>query len=637
MKKLFKNSYLVLMSVLAFGFSACTEQIEYTPATVPATDQVYFSNTNSTEIELAKDAAEFSISVKRQEAGEALEIPVKFEGDSLAQVLCTAPEKIVFEKDSTTALYTITLTGLEEFIDRDGGSGYDKKFKMTLTIDDPEGKYTTPYGDATFAFNAFVPAPWSEWESKYTGTYTLSLFWTGAVPEVEVFYREHQLDETKAQFMFNMGTEDIDLFDMIVNYNKETGACAVEPIHCYDYPGYGPTYVSDLPNFPLDFKDLEETYENYPCTFDKETGLFTFNLVYFLYEGYGASINYAWGPGVEYMQLDGFVQYDYNFAFNYAGYYVDQKNQCNVVLSSTLGKDLSQVAMTLVKADADLNETYNKMLKDSTFVCDTLKNSGYIAYPVNESGNYVALAIAYDKDGEVLDTYTTEFEFYLPGQSSPWKSIGMATYTDDFITAMFEGLENLTYQVEVLENEETPGLYRVMNPYGAAYPYNEEGDYDTSKDYYFEIDATNPEAVYIPGVYETGMDWSYGMFEVSSTAYYYMYTQGYTLEELKGYGFCGTMVDGVITFPAKTLAVFMGDYGSIEANANGAFKLDLNPAAEEDEEVEEGEEAQQSAAARSMQQKKITKKELKKNTNNFKMNVRGKSFENLPGAIKYNF
>ena len=116
-----------------------------------------------------------------------------------------------------------------------------------------------------------------------------------------------------------------------------------------------------------------------------------------------------------------------------------------------------------------------------------------------------------------------------------------------------------------------------------------------------------------------------------------MYTQGYTLEELKGYGFCGTMVDGVITFPAKTLAVFMGDYSSIEANANGAFKLDLNPATEEDEEVEEGEEAQQSAAARNMQQKKVTKKELKKNTNNFKMNVRGKSFENLPGAIKYNF
>lgn len=622
MKKLFLNSYFVLLSVLALGFSACTEEVEYKPAERPASDQVYFSHTNSTEIELKKEATEFSICVMRQNAEEELSVPVKFVADSLAQVLCTFPESVVFEKYSKVAMYTIKLNALSDFIDNE--NGYDKEFNITLSIDDKNGAYTTPYGNSTFTFKAFVPAPWTEWKQVNTGTYTLTCMWAEKVEEVPVYYREHMIDQTKAEYLFKMS--DLDWFDIKVQYNKETSNCIVEPTYLMNHSTYGPVYFSDFPNNPFDLNGdgARETYEDNPCFYNKETGLFTLNMVYFVCSIYGSSANGTFGTGAEYMQLDGFTQYDYSFAFNYAGYYVDQKNTCNAVISTAIGKDLTQVAMTMVKAEDDIEAAFAGMI-DGTLACDTLKQSGYMAYPVSESGNYVALAVSYDKDGKVLDSYTTEFEFFMPGQSSPWKSIGMATYTDDIITTFFN-VPNETYLVEVLENTENPGLYRVMNAYGAAYPYNEDGDYDTSKDYFFEIDATDPEAVYIPGLYGTGMNWGYGEFEITSMAYYYMATQGITLEQAKEAGLCGTLVDGVITFPVKGLAVFMGDYSG-NANANGAFKLDLNPA------VEKVQDAQRSTASR-MFNKELNAEENAKLQN---INNKGKFFKNRPEIVLNKF
>ena len=54
-----------------------------------------------------------------------------------------------------------------------------------------------------------------------------------------------------------------------------------------------------------------------------------------------------------------------------------------------------------------------------------------------------------------------------------------------------------TYEVEIMENTETPGLYRVMNPYSnSVYPYAEG---DCAPDgMYLVINATDSNRVYIP-------------------------------------------------------------------------------------------------------------------------------------------
>ena len=125
---------------------------------------------------------------------------------------------------------------------------------------------------------------------------------------------------------------------------------------------------------------------------------------------------------------------------------------------------------------------------------------------------------------------------------------------------------------------------------------------DSSKNYYMEIDAQNPEAVTLKLTY-TGMDQGYGEFILWSMADYYL-TNGKTAEEVAEY--FGKLEDGVITFPANSLLVAMAGYkdGALyAANTNGKFAVAL-PGYEipEDEAAEEGGEESAAPARRATKQ-----------------------------------
>ena len=200
-----------------------------------------------------------------------------------------------------------------------------------------------------------------------------------------------------------------------------------------------------------------------------------------------------------------------------------------------------------------------------------------------EYDNYTEITITID------ESYTTAYGIssytFTAGIPAPWESLGYATYTEDFMTT-FWSVGNLTYEVEIQENSLVSGYYRLVNPYGEAYPWNEEGDWDDSQDWYFEIHAEDPEGVYIE-LQETGMDWGYGNIIMGSLAYYYM-ASGYTLDDMKYYGYTGTMEDDIITFPTSTLLICMPDYSSsyYYANTNGAFMVALPGAVIADYSVE---------------------------------------------------
>ena len=559
MKKLFK-SYIAL-AVLALGFSACTEEVEYTPAEAPTNAQVYFSNTNGAQIDLAQDAKSFDIAVSRVVAGAAASIDVTVTADEAANEIFEFPATVEFADSAATAVYTVAV---KEGVTLE----YDAYNSITLAFDEA---LTTPYGNGSYSFTVGVPAPWGAWK-EMKGTYNFSLYTSGAYA-IPVYYREHMLDATKGQFLLGftkIGTKE----DVIVDYNKETGACQVGIHHFLDNSTYGPVYLSDMPNYPLT-EGL--TYDAYPCTYDAEKGVFSLNLIYFVSEALGSSASGYFAKGVETLQLDGYYIPDYSLTMTYRGNYIDETGVNNAVISTTMGVDVAKYLMTVISSNENANDAVSSMLA-GTVPCDTLTEAGFYAYPITESGNYKVLAITFDAEDNAVEAFSTEFEFYVAGDSNPWVSLGMATYTEDLVTTFFK-VENLSYQVEVRENKDKPGLYRVINPYGAAYPYNEEGDYDTSKEYFFEIDATDPEGVYMPGIYGTGMNWGYGEFSLTSMAYYYMAVQGATFEDVKEAGYCGVLADNVITFPAEGLLISMAEYnngGLYTSNKNGAFKLDMS-------------------------------------------------------------
>jgi hypothetical protein len=156
----------------------------------------------------------------------------------------------------------------------------------------------------------------------------------------------------------------------------------------------------------------------------------------------------------------------------------------------------------------------------------------------------------------------------------PWKALGKATFIEDFLTTFFPTAGNKPYDVEIEENLLTKGFFRLVNPFGSAYPNNVPGDWDDSRNWYLEIHAEDSTAVYMT-VQETGMDWGYGMISVGSIAGLYI-GRGETLEAQKAKGITGVYEKGVISFPAGALCISMAAYREgalLAANNNGAFTV----------------------------------------------------------------
>lgn len=148
-----------------------------------------------------------------------------------------------------------------------------------------------------------------------------------------------------------------------------------------------------------------------------------------------------------------------------------------------------------------------------------------------------------------------EFSFVAP---APWTSLGKGTLTDDVITGAF-GVENQVFTVEIQESDNTPGMYRVVDPYkDNLYSLSADGT-GSSSNYscYLVVDATDPNAVTIAkqnmGILSTDL----GDFQMESTS-------------------PGTLVNGVITFPKNGITLSMTKYSSsFPANGSGLFKIVL--------------------------------------------------------------
>lgn len=170
-----------------------------------------------------------------------------------------------------------------------------------------------------------------------------------------------------------------------------------------------------------------------------------------------------------------------------------------------------------------------------------------------------AMAIGTSYKGNItIDSNTDELaRTTLPctfQKAYSWKPYGTVKITDDLVADVF-GTDNVTWSVTA-EKADGVEVYRLLDPYGPNFPYNEPGDYKLGAKWVF--DCTNPNAVTFDRTY-LGFDWGYGEFNV------------YLLD-----GGEGQMVNKVITFPANGLVFNLPDYGSFYGNPSGLLAIDLN-------------------------------------------------------------
>ena len=407
--------------------------------------------------------------------------------------------------------------------------------------------------------------PWSSWTLVNTASYTYSLYWSGTLGGVDVYCRQNLKDQTKMQYKL---TGTADNYDFVFDCNTETGECQIPVQQVTNHGSYGPVYVSDIPHYPL---QPGLTYDKYPCTFNAETGLFSFNLIYFVSTDLGSGASGTFGYGVETLQLDGYYIPDYSFDISYQGAHIDDNGNEYAVIQAVKGVDISKYQITVATADSDLDAIVAGM-KDGSVDCQTMTESAEIRFPIHQSDEYAILAVTYDENEQPVSEYSRSFEFYLSSEGNPWQSLGYAVYTDDLVLPLF-GNSAMSYYVEVLENKEQPGMFRLVDLYGPEHPLY---PYSTYEESYIEIDATDPEGVWFEGIQSTGMDVSgNGLMSLMSIGWYNVQTtEGATKEDAKAAGLLGVYADGVITFPVDGVAVVIGNkmyYGQVTTG----FRLDM--------------------------------------------------------------
>lgn len=101
--------------------------------------------------------------------------------------------------------------------------------------------------------------------------------------------------------------------------------------------------------------------------------------------------------------------------------------------------------------------------------------------------------------------------------SGSYTSLGTGSMTDDMLTGMY-GYLPVTYDVEILQSDENPNVYRVVAPYGQNFADAMQrvnhvtlssSQYDAAGVKVLDIDVTDPEDVYFAKTM-TGCDWGSG-------------------------------------------------------------------------------------------------------------------------------
>ncbi len=168
-----------------------------------------------------------------------------------------------------------------------------------------------------------------------------------------------------------------------------------------------------------------------------------------------------------------------------------------------------------------------------------------------------------------------------------WHTIGYYLFGEDAITAFLEYDDDSSYYqceyyVEVQENDNKAGDYRLVDPYAPGiYPWASLFTYETNEEehWYIEIDASDPSAVAIP----------YQFMGISHSYYgtLYITDDGTMWGDAFGGRFgssgSGTLEDGVITFPSEGIGVAAPEYmekynydSYFWGNRHKGFFLDLN-------------------------------------------------------------
>ncbi len=517
-------------------------------------DGAYFSTNLPSKIEVDKNSSTFDLTVTRTSSeGTFTAGIVSNDPDGIF----TVPSSVTFADGSATAPLTIGYDA----------SKMESDVNYTLSFQISEG--ASDYGNGTYSVVVVKPGDWTSWELladpgvyQYTGVY----FSAGEDGPCPVYTRQSLADPNIMQYCFgSVGMDDnsgnpipaADQFGLMYNVNiyvnrdLTTNYCTVPEVWTGVFnSNYSENVMMSDTHTYYAGSTKEADYPESLSYYNPETGLFTLNVIYYISLGY-------FGVGNEYFQLGGFS--DYSMEIERRGNYVENGKE-TALFYVYKGEDLESYRYTVLPGTLSQAEVDAAVADlDASEDAQTLTESGMITFDFAEAGTYTVILAGY-AGGEIKTVVAKEFNIETVQASSDWESQGYVSYTDGYICSRYPGATPVPYYVELESHKTIDGYYRLVNPYGAAYPYNEDGDYDPNVNSYLYVNAFDPDYVYIEESSST-TNWGNGVMTFSSLVGNYI-AGGYDVETIKQAGIpAGTLANGVITFPVESLIIFIGTSG----------------------------------------------------------------------------
>lgn len=575
MNKYFKYSFLSLFAGLTLV--SCGNDYEYEAAVPeseinPENTQVYFPFDNAAAYTVDASSTNIEIPINRVDSTSAQTVCIEAEGDSLF----TVPETVTFAEGETQT--SLVLTYDPETL------GFDNPQELTIWIAD--SAQTTNYGMSKYVFSVSMPSPWKNLGmGKFADTYLGGPdYYDVKILQNELQPNYFRVVEPYAEILEGITTDPYLEFFILPAGSEFAGVTTdAEYVIFNDYNTgqWNSNYAEDI--FAL-----------HPYRFGRTPDKWTYNVV-LDYQENGlpgevslAPLYYLFNEGGGFdkttantisILFPGYVKADYSAALDFAGIFTKPDGSIYAVGNLTLGNDATDVKAIVMPADVDAAAVADAIAAGELETLDV--ESGRIEVPFNAEelgGNNFQIIVTVLADAEVMSVATASFE-YFGGGKNPWQSLGTGYYTDDVLLPLFyEGGTPVTYEVEILEHTENPGLYRIMNPYSQNVHPNGDADY-APEGMYIEVNATDAEGVYIQQQ-SLGMDWGYGEMQLVSNGARYLGANDF--ETVKGAGYLGVVKEGVITFPTFTQSngatyqgiLFMGSSGYL-AGMNSKMEITL--------------------------------------------------------------
>lgn len=461
--KLFKSSILAVLA-LGAALTSCNETSDVTYVPGAQDPGAFFASNIETAIVVAEDATSAEIQINRT-SDLITEANISAVDDSK---LFTIPGTVVFDEGKGVAPLTITFDPNKLEL--------GKSYPVKLSIANASN-----YGQGVCEFVIIRgAAATTEKFGEGTGSYTFANYWKGTMTDVPVYktYNPNNPDKDVVITFKNIlpPTEEVPPTDITIHIADMTPDedgnvnISVEPVYVLE-DNNGKVYYTDAYTWLVNAgrPDLAERFKGL-STYNVNTGLFTIMSVYYLPEK-GATASY--GQEYEYLQMDGFPNYEVSVTYN--GFLSKPDGSYQALATVVTGEDVATVRAGLV-----FGNNVELLIKNLTGEDDSkfVEFEGGIEKEVRlsfeEAGTYTLGAVTFDAKGEAQMLDYTTFEVAFSNDNADWTSLGNTDFGDGWILASYLKPEytvlDALYPVEIQRNKKDANLYRLIEPWGSNSP-----------------------------------------------------------------------------------------------------------------------------------------------------------------------